>query len=385
MFRPAVCRKDGCSKRGYSHLDGFCSQHHPGALEVGVVVTAMADIKPDPEFHPRVFKQGENAVVHRINDNGDVDLDRDGWDDYKRIPAKDAKYLKVAEKWTCGRCGETGNYGGKCDECGQARPGAEEQRFSADMDDRKTKGEFKQFYGDGYSYSYGGLEDTPRWQRKWNNADKVFKVTKQHGKVGIGFVGSRISEVTPGGAAEAAGLRAGMNMSRINGIAVSMGDECLAQFRAAPDTFNIEVAEKYKLGRYIVVFDGQLPVTSGRLRSTEKVAEITKGKVVNVVEAGEADEGRTRARIEEPPVWISLGTLHDRQLFAEYQAERRLDPREEFVSLYGGTKEWDAAIPAGTPSGYNANMRGGVHSQLATRMHPQQFWKPCSTPPSLWQ
>eukprot|EP00662_Eupelagonemidae_sp_cell21_P019080 gene19080-24533_t len=69
--------------------------------------------------------------------------------------------------------------------------------------------------------------------------EQEFEVTKREGKVGVRYIGTRIEEVVPGGAAEAAGLRAGMDLLVIDGARVRTEDATADAFRDAADTFRV--------------------------------------------------------------------------------------------------------------------------------------------------
>lgn len=65
-------------------------------------------------------------------------------------------------------------------------------------------------------------------------------VTKQGGKVGVSMRGAVIAAAVSGGAAEAAGLRAGMEVVGIDGAPV-LAHDAAARLAGAPDTFKVSV------------------------------------------------------------------------------------------------------------------------------------------------
>eukprot|EP00662_Eupelagonemidae_sp_cell21_P038309 gene38309-33114_t len=62
-----------------------------------------------------------------------------------------------------------------------------------------------------------------------------FRVTKRESKVGVSYLGTQLKAVNRGGAAEAAGLKVGMYILRVNGTEVRTDNDVSAAFRDAPD------------------------------------------------------------------------------------------------------------------------------------------------------
>lgn len=71
---------------------------------------------------------------------------------------------------------------------------------------------------------------------------QTMTVTKKDGKVGAQITGTRVNKVTPGGAAELAGLRPSMIVVMIDGKDVPSQEDILRLLTTAPNTFKITVA-----------------------------------------------------------------------------------------------------------------------------------------------
>eukprot|EP01062_Namystynia_karyoxenos_P058666 TRINITY_DN50181_c0_g1_i1.p1 TRINITY_DN50181_c0_g1~~TRINITY_DN50181_c0_g1_i1.p1 ORF type:complete len:455 (+),score=109.08 TRINITY_DN50181_c0_g1_i1:79-1365(+) len=68
-----------------------------------------------------------------------------------------------------------------------------------------------------------------------------YTLVKQAGKVGLSYLATTITKVTPGGAAEAAGLRAGMQLVAVAGRPVRTQSDVALSLGSAPQTFTVVI------------------------------------------------------------------------------------------------------------------------------------------------
>merc|ERR1712203_851288 len=88
-------------------------------------------------------------------------------------------------------------------------------------------------------------------------------------------------------------------------------DKLQAEIAQREKLLHTKMQDKLSVGSYTILLGGT-SVTSGPCRDSDRVAELSEGALVSVVEIKEiSEEHRVRGRIVEPAGWISLRSTDD--------------------------------------------------------------------------
>eukprot|EP01062_Namystynia_karyoxenos_P063706 TRINITY_DN5648_c0_g1_i2.p1 TRINITY_DN5648_c0_g1~~TRINITY_DN5648_c0_g1_i2.p1 ORF type:complete len:1278 (+),score=316.46 TRINITY_DN5648_c0_g1_i2:71-3835(+) len=94
-----------------------------------------------------------------------------------------------------------------------------------------------------------GSPASPSSPSRLTAVSRTVEVCKnENGKIGMGFHGTRVGEVLPGGPADVAGVQPGMTLRVVNGHTIQSQADATAAFAAAPRRFHMTVDEELPRG-----------------------------------------------------------------------------------------------------------------------------------------